>query len=245
MRRLSAVFAVLILLLLTATHLLAQSATPEATQPANQSIGELLASLPQARTADGGFVAGNPNAPITVIEFADYACPHCQEYRPVIDQMITQYVATGQAKFELRIFPTAGGETTYYAGQLVECANHQRLGDYWRAYDLLYSYAENGTYDQNMGQLLASDLHIKYDKLLHCAQSAKQVQTDINLAESSGVTGTPGVMVRYADGDPQFITLDGRTFNAGGPPFVVLAQTIEAANHPDMNNGGTNMSEMS
>gem|GEM_PF-6126817 len=47
------------------------------------TISEIFASLPQSRTEDGGFVVGKPEAPITIVEFVDYACPHCQTYRPV------------------------------------------------------------------------------------------------------------------------------------------------------------------
>src|SRR5262249_43482071 len=71
-------------------------------------------SMPQQRLSDGGFVVGNPDAAVTIVEFADYACPHCQEYKPTIDQFINNYVKTGKAKFELRIFPTAGGQTTAF-----------------------------------------------------------------------------------------------------------------------------------
>ncbi len=233
MRRIFFLASVILLLFLSTSALSAQSATaqatPEATQPQTQSIGELLASLPQSRQPDGGFVAGDEIAPITVIEFADYACPHCQEYRPTIDRVIEQDVATGKAKFELRILPTAGGDATYYAAQLAECANHQRPGDYWRAYDLLYAYAKEGQYKEQMGQQFAADLNLKYDKLDHCTQSAKQVNHDGDLATRLGVMGTPSVLVRYLDGDPQFITYDGRTYSAGGVPFDVLAKVIESA----------------
>ncbi len=84
-----------------------------------QSGGDVdYASIPQFRTADGGFVLGNPDAPFTVIEFADFYCPHCQEYHPEIQKFLTNYVATGKAEFEYRIFPTAGGQLSYYTGQV-------------------------------------------------------------------------------------------------------------------------------
>ena len=83
--------------------------------------------------ADGGFVLGNPNAPITMIEFADFACPHCQEYHPMITQFLADYVVTGKAKFEYRVFPTAGGQLSEYTGQLLECAEEQKAGRSGRA----------------------------------------------------------------------------------------------------------------
>jgi protein-disulfide isomerase len=79
-----------------------------------------VSSLQQSRQPDGGFVLGNSKAPITIIEFADFACPHCQEYHPTITQFLGDYVVTGKAKFEYRVFPTAGGQTSEYTGKLLE-----------------------------------------------------------------------------------------------------------------------------
>src|SRR5690349_20906460 len=70
------------------------------TNSSNQVAVGQYANLPQSRLADGGFVVGNPNAPITIIEFADYACPHCQEYLPTMNKFTEDYVKTGKAKFE-------------------------------------------------------------------------------------------------------------------------------------------------
>lgn len=235
-KRFSVLVLVTLLLLLGAASVLAQDGTPEVTPEATvedtRSLSEIFASLPQSRAVDGGFVVGQPDAPITVIEFSDFACPHCQNYRPVIDQVIQQYVADGKAKFELRILPTAGGQLSYYAAQVMECSNHQRVGTFWQSYELLYDYAANGEYDENIGQRLSDHFELKYDKILNCVGSAQQVAKDTALAMAVGVMGTPAVLVRYGDGDPEFVTLEGREYSQGGVAFEVLAQVIEAANAP-------------
>ncbi|HVU11522.1 MAG TPA: thioredoxin domain-containing protein [Phototrophicaceae bacterium] len=187
-----------------------------------------VASLPQARQSDGGFVLGNPNAPITLVEFADFDCPHCQEYHPTITEYLNNYVVTGKAKFEYRVFPTAGGQLTYYTGQLLECAEDQKAGNFWKGYNLMFDYAFSGRYTQDVGRLLANDEGLDYSKLLSCASTATQVQTDINLGQQLGVTGTPAVMVRYGDGTPQFITYSGQTYNSGGTPYAVLSAVTDA-----------------
>lgn len=218
----------LILALMTSLTATAQEATPEAVEP--MTLTEIFASLPQARQADGGFVVGEPDAPITIIEFMDFACPHCQNYRPVIDQVVMDYVAAGAAKLEVRIFPTAGGPVTYYVGQLLECAEEQRAGTFWDAYELLYDYATSDRYDANTGRLLATEFDLSYSRLLRCADSAEQVETDIAFGESAGVSGTPGIRVRYDDGDAEMIILRGVAYERGGVPFEVLATVIDAAN---------------
>ena len=195
----------------------------------NQSADVDMSSIDQSRAEDGGFVLGDPNAPITIVEFADFACPHCQQYHSDITRFIQDYVATGKAKFEYRIFPTAGGQTTYYTGQLLECAEEQKPGAFWDGYNLMFSYAFGGLYNTDVGRRFATDLDLNYSDLLTCASSATQVQTDINFGQQAGVSGTPAVLVRYNDGPGQFVTFNGRTYSSGGPPYSVLAELAESA----------------
>jgi len=195
----------------------------------NQSGDIDVASLPQSRQPDGGFVIGNPKAPITLIEFADFDCPHCQEYHPIITQYLANYVVSGKAKFEYRVFPTAGGQLSFYTGQLLECAEDQKAGSFWKGYNLMFTYAFSGRYNQDVGRLLASDEGLNYGDLLSCQASAPQVQTDINFGQQNGVTGTPAVMVRYNDGAPQFISFNGQTYSQGGAPYSVLSAITDAA----------------
>lgn len=228
MKRDAVLLAAIFCLLLGVSSAFAQDAT-ETVETTERSISEIFASLPQMRTEDGGFVVGEPDAPITIIEFADFACSHCQTYRPVIDQVVSDYVATGQAKLELRIFPTAGGELTYYAGQVMECANHQLPGTFWQAYELLYDDATGGEYDETIGEKVADEYGLNYTKLLTCVEYAQQVARDMTLAQASAVSGTPAVRIRLNDGDVEVITLDGAAYEQGGVDYEVLARVIEDA----------------
>ncbi len=185
------------------------------------------AELEQSRTADGGFILGNPDAPITLIEFADYGCPHCLTYHSTMVEFIEKYVVTGKANFEYRNFPTAGGELTRFAAQLQECAEEQRPGAFWEAYALLYGYAEGGRYNQDIGRTLATDLNMSYSDLLTCSSEATQVTTDISLGRTSQITGTPAVMVRYNDGPAQFINYNGQVYNRGSVTIDVLGAVVE------------------
>ena len=197
----------------------------------NRSSDIDVASLPQSRQPDGGFVLGQPKAPITLIEFADFACPHCQEYHPTITQFLGDYVVTGKAKFEYRVFPTAGGQLSQYTGQLLDCAEQQKAGSFWKGYNLMFNYAFSGRYTQDVGRLLANDEGLNYADMLSCVQDGKatQTQTDISFGSNSGVTGTPAVMVRYNNGPAQFISYSGQTYNQGGVPYSVLAAVTDAA----------------
>jgi protein-disulfide isomerase len=160
----------------------------------------------------------------------DFACPHCQTYRTVIDQVVVDYVANGMAKYEIRIFPTAGGLVTYYLGQVLECAEEQRAGTFWDGYELLYEYAATNRYNEKAGRLLANQFDLNYAKMQRCTANAQQVMNDIVLAESLGVTGTPGIRVRYDDGEAVPVTMDGVELTRGGVAFEVLVEYIQVAN---------------
>ncbi|MCS7069949.1 MAG: DsbA family protein, partial [Anaerolinea sp.] len=159
----------------------------EPLSPALQSLRDaaadevaLLASLPQSRTPDGAFVLGDPDAPITIIEFADWACPHCQNYHGTISALIRDQVTSGQAAFEFRILPTAGQDLTILNGALAVCLEEQVPGAFWSAYVYLYHLARTRQYADALTilpQLMGADV----DTALACAASAglEQIRTDV------------------------------------------------------------------
>lgn len=58
-----------------------------------------------SQTPEGGFVMGNPQAPVKLIEYASMTCPHCAEFAETgTPRLIDEYVKTGQVSFELRNF---------------------------------------------------------------------------------------------------------------------------------------------
>ena len=185
-------------------------------------------SLPHSRTEDGAFVLGDPAAPVTIIEFADFGCPHCQTYKSTIDQLVDQYVATGMARLEYRSFPTAGGAITEFASKVQECAEQQRPGAYWDAYVLYYDLALMGRFNDDAHRTVARELGLSYSDILQCTETASQVRNDVNFGVANGVAGTPAVMIRIGDGDAQWIVYGGVTYNRGGVPFEVLAAVIES-----------------
>lgn len=56
-------------------------------------------------TDAGGFMMGNPNAKVKLIEFASMTCPHCARFNEAAHDTLTQkYVKTGQVAYEFRNF---------------------------------------------------------------------------------------------------------------------------------------------
>lgn len=196
----------------------------------NRPVADIdFSAIPQSRGEDGAFILGDPNAPVTIVEFADFACPHCQDYHATISEFIKQYVMTGKARFEYRVFPTTGGETSRFTGQLLECAEEQRPGAFWESYRTFYDLAMNSLYNQDVGRVAAQRMGLNYSQLLECSNSATQVQTDIAYGRNREVTGTPAMMVRYGDGDAQWISYNGTTYSRGDVPLGVLGAVVDSA----------------
>jgi len=161
--------------------------------------GTDYSGIVQARQADGGFVLGNPDAPITIVAFEDFLCGHCQRYKATVDQLIEAYVATGMARFEYRFMPVVHPGYSRLSAQLVECSETLRPNSFWDAHDVMYEVASARAYNDNSSRTFAEMMDIPYTDLLECTQGADQVTKDIRLADQSGVTGTPTVFVRYGD----------------------------------------------
>ncbi len=188
------------------------------------------ADLPQSRLPDGGFLLGDPEAEVTIVEFLDYACPHCQNYSPIRQQYIDDYIRTGKANYEVRVFPTAGGQLTAFVGEAIACLEEQRVGAFWAAQDMLFNIAINGKFNENTAEIVAHKLGLDYEVALDCViqnYETGYVATNIELGNALGVQGTPAILLRYNDGLPQFITYQGQVYNRGGVPFEVLSAVID------------------
>jgi protein-disulfide isomerase len=56
-------------------------------------------------TAEGGFLLGNPNAKVKIVEFGSLTCPHCAEFDETgAKPLIENYVKTGRVSYEFRNF---------------------------------------------------------------------------------------------------------------------------------------------
>ncbi len=88
-----------------------------------QEAADQYADIPKSRTADGAFVLGNPDALVRLIEFSDFLCTSCQNYETVIQHFIEQYVLTGEAQLEYRMFPVIDPVLSSLSASLVECTD--------------------------------------------------------------------------------------------------------------------------
>lgn len=159
--------------------------------------------IPQSRTDDGGFILGDPDAPITIVAFEDFLCGHCQSYKSTVDKLVSQYVAKGMARFEYRFTPVVDPAYSRLTAQLAECAETLRPGAFWNAHDRLFELASARRFNDNSARTFAEMMDLPYTALLECTRDATQVDIDTQLATQLQVGGTPTVFFRLGDGVPQ------------------------------------------
>ena len=95
------------------------SGAPAATvaPPAGKAWADVVSVTP-----DGGYLMGNPNAPIKIIEFASLTCPHCAEFAEKgFPHLRDEYVAKGTVSLEFRNFVRDPYDTTM--AMLVRCGS--------------------------------------------------------------------------------------------------------------------------
>lgn len=64
-------------------------------------------------TPEGGFLMGNPNAKVKLVEFGSMTCPHCREFdEEAMGPLTDTFVKSGQVSFEFRNFVRDGADLT-------------------------------------------------------------------------------------------------------------------------------------
>lgn len=192
-------------------------------QGTQESAAFDYSAIPQERQQDGGFVLGNPDAPVTIVAFEDFLCGHCQRYKSEIDQFITEYVAKGLARFEYRFTPVVNPSYSPLSAKLAECSETLRPGSFWNAHDALFEISSARQFSDNSSRIFAEQMGLSYSDLLECTRDANQVDIDLQLANQLQVTGTPTVFVRYGDAFPRLSPFGNQ------PTFEQLAMIVDSA----------------
>jgi protein-disulfide isomerase len=196
----------------------AAATTPVPADPSAQATSQ--AKLLDAATSTTRHFIGDANAPITIIEFADFQCPYCGQFQSQTwPQINEQYVKKGLVRFGYHQFAFLGPESTW-AAEASECAADQNA--FWQYHDKLYAgqAGENqGAFNKDKLKQLAVDLKLDAKAFDSCLDSGKytaQVNADSQAAGSLGVTSTPSFVV------------NGQALS-GALPFAQFQQVIEAA----------------
>jgi protein-disulfide isomerase len=153
-----------------------------------------------------GVESGDPEAPVTILEFGDYQCPACGAFagqvKPLLD---LNYVEPGKAELVFYDFPLVQVHpNAFLAARAARCAGDQ--GAYWTYHDRLFQAQtswsrERSPTDRFVGY--AADLGLDEDAFRACLESDRHAETvtaGMRLGERLGVTGTPTLVVSRGDG---------------------------------------------
>lgn len=196
--------------------------------------------LAQQTTDDGAPILGDPNTKFTIVEYADFSCPHCLEYHPYIQQIIDKYVRTGQARLIFRPETFVGGPYSQTASEAALCAGKQHA--FWAMHDALFDIqSKQGPYGFVLETYIkdaARQLNLDTDQLIRCVinhETRQAVENSAKAGEPYSIHSTPSLL--YAvDGQTfkWFQTLDPQTNKmtdrqGGGVDLDTIDQTIRAA----------------
>lgn len=84
-----------------------------------------------------GYLLGNPNAPVQILEFADFECPACGNFSVITEPDVrARIVNTGLASYRFFDFPLPMHKNTIPASNAAACAADQ--GKFWEMHDELF-----------------------------------------------------------------------------------------------------------
>ncbi|WP_327116415.1 thioredoxin domain-containing protein [Streptomyces sp. NBC_01341] len=189
--------------------------TTEGTDP---DVRRELAELAR-RDAGDKLAQGRTDAPVVLIEYADFQCGYCGKFaRDTEPELIRRYVDDGTLRIEWRNFPIFGEASEAAARAAWAAGRQDRFWAFHRA-----AYAEDAK-EKGFGKarlrVLAGQAGVKdLDRFARDAdspQAAEAVRVDREQAYGIGATSTPSFLV------------NGRPL-AGAQPTAVFTQAVEEA----------------
>jgi protein-disulfide isomerase len=153
------------------------------------------------------FAQGPADAPVTLVEYGDYECPHCGAAYPIVQQL--QERLGDDLRFVFRNFPLAQMHpNAVSAAMTAEFGGaHDR---FWEVHDALFENQEQlglDLYDAIVTELELDPAQLR--AALEAGEYLKQIRADLDGGVRSGVNGTPSFFVNGAryDGPRDFETM--------------------------------------
>lgn len=191
-----------------------------ANEPGKSMSAKVATLKPPVGDADHRL--GQANAPITLVEYGDYQCPHCARAHPRVAALLQRF--GDRLTFVFRNFPLAESHPeAFHAAEAAESvAAHSGAESFWKMHDLIFEHQQDdldalddahlGRYAEAAG---ASAARVQED--LDDGVYGERVREDFMSGVRSGVNGTPTFFINGTRYDGDWQTVD------------VFAEAIEAA----------------
>lgn len=170
------------------------------------------------RIPDDPLAKGAVDAPVVLIEYADFRCPFCGVFARESKPKLQPYIDAGTLRVEWRDFPLFGEESDL-ASMAGRAAGEQ--GRFWEFYEVTFANApERGHLKVSKKKLIGfaeeagvEDLK-KFEADLSDTKLAEAVQRDVEEGQQLGITGTPTFLVN----DEPLV---------GAQPYALFEEKIE------------------
>ena len=140
-------------------------------------------------------ILGDPNAPLTLVEFGDYQCTFCKKFFHETEELILiNYVETGKVKMLFKDFIVVNDDSLN-AASAAHCANDQQM--FWQYHSTLYeNWDGEGTGWASFEHLhqFAATLGLDMDEFSECMSQSKWkelVNSSHGDGRTLGVDATP------------------------------------------------------
>jgi len=154
--------------------------------------------LPKAE----GYLRGDPNAAVTIIEFADFECPGCGQFANVTEPDVrARIIDAGLANIRYYDYPLPMHANTMAASLAASCAADQ--GKFWEMHDAIFA----GQYDWNTqatsnprkifdqyAAKLALDMTV-YNQCYDSQKNLPRIESHRNAGNERGVGSTPTFLI--------------------------------------------------
>jgi len=135
---------------------------------------------------------GPADAPVTIVQFAEYQCYFCNEAKPSLEQILAKY--DGKVRLVWKDYPLSNHGRAMPAAVAAHCAGEQ--GKYWEMSKLLLAN-QHAVSDADVAGY-AMDLDLKAEPFQACMTSGRQepiVQEDLRQGKALDVRSTPTFFV--------------------------------------------------
>lgn len=207
------------------------------TGPAAAASSAPIAAAPEEPTGpvkvslDDDPVLGDPNAPVTIVEFSDYECPFCKRhYDQTHVQLTKDYVDTGKVKIVFRDLPLSFHDPMATTEAIAANCAREQGGDkaYWKLHDTMFeNTTSNGTgLTKDQLNTFAGQQGLNVDNFKTCVDTEKykdEVAKDLADAGNAGATGTPSFIIAKSTGSE----VEGKLV-VGAQPYAAFKSEIDS-----------------
>lgn len=171
-------------------------------------------------------IRGNPDAPVTLIEYSDFECPFCKSFHSTVKKVVED--SKGQVKWVYRHFPLDEIHSkARKEAAASECSAELGGNDaFWKFADRFFEVtaSNNRTDIDRVLPKVARDIGLDEAKFASCLASGRhdgRVEEDHQNAVATGGNGTPWSVV---------VAKRGKTYSlSGAQPYATVKQLIELA----------------